>query len=115
MRNGYMLAGFGDFESALSATEMLCESGFKVAYLNETKYVQESEIREFIRNFTKSNKIKFQNYHFSWLMQAKENAAESFKTAVEVLEGKSRHQAKYIVVVNTKEVTASKSKAVNVQ
>lgn len=114
LRKGYLLTGFKDFESALAATEILCESGFKVAYLNETKYVQESEIREFTRNFKELSDKKSEKDSFKKLMFTKEKAADDFKIAVELLERKSKHPANFIVVVNTKEVKESNLKTVNV-
>ena len=95
---GYRLTGFADFESALSAAEMLCRDGCKVAYLNETAHVRELEAREFARVLRGPGGGEYQNYHFEKREQPKPEAAESLKTAVEVLEEKSRCRAKFILV-----------------
>lgn len=114
LRNGYLLTGFEDFESALAATEIFCARGFKVAYLNETKHVQEAEISEFTQNYTESSQIKSEKCPFKKFKYTKEKAADNFKTAVEVLEKKSKHPANFIVVVNIKEVKQEKLKKVNI-
>lgn len=103
LRTGYLLAGFGDFESALSASQQLCGKGFKVAYLNEATHVRDLEVREFARCFKEQEEKKYQNYHYIQREQPKGKASESLRTAVEVLEMKSSSKAKYILVVNTKE------------
>lgn len=102
LRTGYLLTGFDDFESAYSATEQLCGKGFKVAYLNEASHVRDIEVREFARCFDESDEKKYQNYHFTLREQAKAKAAESLRTAVEVLEQKRSCRAKFIMVVDTK-------------
>ena len=84
LRTGYLLTGFVDFESALSATEQFCGKGFKVAYLNEADHVQDREVREFARCFGEPEVKQYQNYHYTLREQPKAKAAESLKTAVEV-------------------------------
>lgn len=101
LRTGYLLAGFEDFETAYSATEQLCEKGFKVAYLNEANHVRDLEVRNFARCFGEPEGKKYQNYHYILREQAKEEALESMKTAVEVLEEKISRRVRYIMVVNT--------------
>ncbi|GAB3528571.1 hypothetical protein GCM10027443_06670 [Pontibacter brevis] len=100
LRTGYLLTGFGDFESALSATEQLCGKGFKVAYLNEANHVRDREVSEYTRSFRETEGKKYQNYHYILREQAKEEALESLKTAMEVLEKKCSQKAKFIMVVN---------------
>ncbi|WP_147294226.1 hypothetical protein [Pontibacter diazotrophicus] len=101
LRTGYLLTGFEDFESAFSASEQLCGKGFKVAYLNEATHVRDLEVRDFARCFGDPDGKKYQNYHYILREQAKAKASESLKTAMEVLEQKSRRSARYIMVVNT--------------
>ena len=101
LRTGYLLTGFDDFESAFSATEQLCGKGFKVAYLNEANHVRDFEAKNFARCFGSMNDRKYQNYHFTLQEQAKARAADSLKTAVEVLEKKCSRSVKYILVLDT--------------
>ena len=103
LRTGYLLTGFDDFESAYSATEQLCEKGFKVAYLNEASHVRDPEVRSFTRCFGEQDEKKYQNYHYILRDDAKTKAVESMKTAMEVLEQKISRKAKFIMVVDTKQ------------
>ncbi|MCC9137009.1 hypothetical protein ACFSKU_05585 [Pontibacter silvestris] len=99
LKTGYLLMGFADFESALLASEELCENGFKIAYLNETSHVRELEVRDFTQSFETADRRKYQNYHFLKGEEAKEKANESFCTALEVLEQKSSCKAKFVMVI----------------
>ena len=102
LRTGYLLTGFGDFESALTASEQLCGKGFKVVYLNEATHVRDLEVKEFARCFAEQEGKRYQNYHHLLGDGAKTKATESLQTAVEVFEEKSSRRAKYILVVNSK-------------
>ncbi len=96
---GFHLTGFKNCESAFEAAEELSVEGFKVAYLNEASHVREMEAREFAKGLGEADGLKYQNYRFAKGEAAKKSAVESLKTAVEVLEQKCGHGAKYILIV----------------
>lgn len=115
LRTGYLLAGFPDFESAFAASEELCGSGFKVNYLNEAAHMRESEVIIYARSFVAADTKQYQNYHYPNMDYAKQHATDSIRTALEVLEAKTKDKVKFLMVLTPAKVSASSQQQVKIQ
>ncbi|WP_157578861.1 hypothetical protein [Pontibacter roseus] len=97
LKTGYVLLGFEDFESALSAADRICARGYKVAYLNEVACMRELEVREFVRELETEVGPSYRNYQLQ--EQKAADASESLKTALATLEKRKDRALKFIMVV----------------
>lgn len=108
LRTGYYLTGFTDFESAVTASEVLYGNGFKVAYLNEAADMRECDVFTYVRSFESADTRQYQNYHYTRTEHAKIKAVESLKTALELLEEENQQKAKFLMVLAPQKARAPK-------